>query len=55
MITRREARRAFPIQLCAKHRRAREHDCAIFAESEDPEAKPVAEGRLSIVMERPKD
>ena len=29
------------------------HHCAIFAESEAPEAKPVAEGRLSIVMERP--
>jgi predicted hotdog family 3-hydroxylacyl-ACP dehydratase len=28
------------------------HDCAIFAESDDPDAEPIAAGRLSIVVER---
>jgi predicted hotdog family 3-hydroxylacyl-ACP dehydratase len=28
------------------------HDCTIFAETDGPEAEPVAAGRLSIVVER---
>ncbi len=28
------------------------HACAIFAESDDPELAPIAEGRLSIALER---
>ena len=31
------------------------HACAIFAASDDPEAEPVAEGRLSIAVERPNE
>jgi len=31
------------------------HSCEIFRESDDPQAEPIAEGRLSTVLERSSD